>query len=228
MHASLKDFGITRLSEEQKIHHFEHGIVSPSLAPVKAGMVLNQKTHTTFAQVMQVYTDFRAATKAANPAPGHSASSVDRSPTGRGRGGHGGRSDSCQDGCKRGGHGSAQAWHPNNLPSQEEVDKCTNITESYYPNDVYVKMTPAEKQKLSQSRTSRKMLSAARAVSQLSQQFATAILTVVSEITTKTPAKKTSNDNEAWGRDWASNHDNPNLDHDSFELDRHQPKKPMT
>ena len=65
-------------------------------------------------------------------------------------------------------------------------------------------------------------------MSQLGQQFATAILTIVSEITTKTPAKKTSNDDEAWGRDCTSNHDNPNLDLDSFELDRRQPKKPRT
>ena len=124
--------------------------MSPSLAPVKAGMVLNRKTHTTFAQVMQVYTDFRAATKTANPTPGGSVSSIDRSLAGRGGGGCGGRSDSRQNGRKRGGHGSAQARLQNNLPSQEEVDKCTNITESYYPKDVYAKMTPAEKQGLSE------------------------------------------------------------------------------
>ncbi len=185
MHASLEDFGIMKLSEEQKIHHFERGIVSRSLALVKAGMVLNQKTHTTFV---------RAATKTANTTPGHSISSVDRSPAGRGGGGRGGHSDSRQDGHKRGGCGLAQAQHPNNLPSQEEVDKFTHITESYYPKPEYAKMTPAEKQKVYQNKTGRETPSAARAMSQLGQQFATANLTIVSDITAKTPAKKTSNE----------------------------------
>jgi hypothetical protein len=89
-------------------------------------------------------------------------------------------------------------------------------------------MTPTEKQKVYQNKTGSKTPSAAQAVSQLSQQFASAISTVVSEITAETLAKKTSNDDEAWGRDRTSNHDNPNLDRDSFELDGRQPKELRT
>ena len=226
VHASLEEFGVAKLSEEQKIHHFERGIVSPSLAPVKAGMVLNQKSHTTFAQVMQVYVDFKAATKTAGPTPGRTVSSVDRSSAGRGGGGRGGRGNSRHDGRKRGGRGSDQARRPDKLPSQEEVDKCTHITESFYPKSEYAKMTPAEKQKVYQNKTGRNLTNTARAVNQLGQQFASAISTVVSEITAESPVRKTNNDDETWGHDRGTNRDNPNLDRDSLELDGRQSKKP--
>ena len=87
-------------------------------------------------------------------------------------------------------------------------------------------MTLAKRQKVNQNKTGRNATNTARAVSQLGQQFASAILTVVSEITADSPVKKTNNDNETWGRDHCTNHDNPNLDHDSLELDRGQSKKP--
>ena len=86
-------------------------------------------------------------------------------------------------------------------------------------------MTPAKKQTVYQNKTIRNATNTAHAVSQLGQQFASTILSVVSEITAKSPAKKTNNDDKTWGFDHGSNHDNPNLDHDSLELDGRQSKK---
>ncbi len=152
---------------------------------------------------MQVYVDFKAATK--------TAGSVDRSSAGRGGGGRGGRSNSRHDGRKRGGRGSNQTQRPDKLPSQEEVDKCTHITESFYPKSEYAKMTPAKKQKEYQNKTGRNVTNTALAVNQHGQQFASTILTVVSEITAKSPARKTNEDNETWGRDRGTNRNNPKL-----------------
>jgi hypothetical protein len=87
-------------------------------------------------------------------------------------------------------------------------------------------MTPAEKQKVYQNKTGRNLTNTARAVNQLGQQFASAISTVVSEITAESPVRKTNNDDETWGRDRGTNRDNPNLDRDSLELDGRQSKKP--
>ncbi len=95
--------------------------MSSFLVPVKASMVLNSNQYATIAQVMQVYADFKAATKIAGPTSGRTISSVDHSYADRGGGGHGGRSDPCHDGRKKGSHGSSHTRRPEKRPSQEDV-----------------------------------------------------------------------------------------------------------
>jgi hypothetical protein len=87
-------------------------------------------------------------------------------------------------------------------------------------------MTPAEKQKVHQNKTGRNLTNTAQAVSQLGQQFASAISTVVSEITAESPVRKTNNDDETWGHDRGTNRDNPNLDRDSLSLTDASPRSP--
>jgi len=220
MHQTLVDFGIAPLSEEQKIHYFESGIKNSALVTVKASLIMNREKFTTFERVMRAYSDYKASTKPHEAPAARSVSSVDRAPKSSGRGGRG-----SSRGSRGGrGRGSDRARRRDTVP-QSEIDKCTDITEAWYPPEKYSTFSAAQKLKVQQNRKSSAAASNGKpkSVAELGLPLAS----VISEITeASSPKKKSADDNDShWGRN-RGNRDNPALERDSSDLDGRQSKRP--
>jgi hypothetical protein len=143
--ANLVEFGGAELEENLKINYFMTGIKCGDLDTVKNGIVADPIKYNTFDAMKDHFIEYRCMLAVSRPAPTRSVASIQR-PNGGDRGG-GGNSNSTGGGGGKKKNGTPAA-RKKGLPSQDKIDKCTQIKNKYYPKEEYDKFTDAEKQKL--------------------------------------------------------------------------------
>ena len=129
--------------EYDKVQYLIQGIKTDSLAPCVAGIIGSREMSHSFDKAVTYIQDFiRNASATANFSGGANRN-IMALDSERGNGGG-----------KRPGGGGGRGPNGKRKPkfTQAEVDQCNHITKAFYPQDQYLKMTNAEKQKVYQNR----------------------------------------------------------------------------
>jgi hypothetical protein len=123
-----------------KIHYFEEGIRDSTLDAARNAILVDRKRFPDFDSVMQLYVTSKRSQKSEATPPGRQLSAVTggRGGGGRGRGGGAGNSGR--------GRGDPDAQQKG-LVSQADIDKVTTVENKHYPEEVYAKLSAAEKAK---------------------------------------------------------------------------------
>ena len=139
-HASLVEYDVAPLEESMKIHYFEEGIRDSTLDAARNAILVDRKRFPDFDSVMQLYVTSKRSQKSEATPPGRQLSAVTggRGGGGRGRGGGAGNSGR--------GRGDPDAQQKG-LVSQADIDKVTTVENKHYPEEVYAKLSAAEKAK---------------------------------------------------------------------------------
>jgi hypothetical protein len=211
-YASLVEYGVNPLEESMKILYFEDGIKDPSLDAARNAILVDRSRFQDFESVMNLYVTSKRSQKFD---PGVSQGRQLSAVTGGRGGGRGG------GGAGRGGRGRGD---PNarrkGLVSQADIDKVTHIENRHYPDEEYLKFTPAEKAKHWQLRNPGKERGTGPAGGKKSgvsvtnvSDFATAISSAVSAISALSDTTKRANEDgtDDDHPDDQSNRDNPAL-----------------
>lgn len=133
----LVQYGYTALDGRQKTRYLLDGIKAQSLNPAVANIMGNSELRTDFEKCTTYIMDFIRQM-------GLSAQSNDRNLSALKAGGGGG-------GRQHGTYGPADVARDGFI-NQRAVDKCTHITQKWYPTQEYNKMNAAERQKVYQNR----------------------------------------------------------------------------
>jgi hypothetical protein len=135
LHRDLEEHGVDPLSEELKILWFEQGIKTTAMDPVKASILTQKSSYTTFQAIQDAYVDYYRKVALTDPAKTRQIATV-----------RAGRRTGTQQRSSN-GQGQGNNARSRGVFTKEELDGCHIVNKDYSKKE-YKKLTSLQKMKL--------------------------------------------------------------------------------